>query len=110
MAWSFCSGVAMSTEPTTGAVQRYLQALAGDQPAEPIVCAQLDRSVRRLQVPCGNFLNRRLPLPPLDLQHDDLLGTVVEQLLKELRTVRPQTVRQFFDLVFSGCRATRARD
>src|ERR1700758_5005868 len=48
----------MSTEQTTAAVQRYLEALAGDQPAEPIVRALLDRSVRRLQLLCQNLLYR----------------------------------------------------
>jgi RNA polymerase sigma-70 factor (ECF subfamily) len=92
----------MSSEQTTAAVQRYLNALAGDQPAEPIVRALLDRSVRRLQLLCGNLLYRqyrRLTLPPLNLQPDELLDAVVERLLKALRTVRPQTVRQFFALV-----------
>jgi hypothetical protein len=39
-----------------------------------------------------------LTLPPLNLQPDELLGAVVERLLKALREVRPQTVRQFFTL------------
>jgi RNA polymerase sigma factor (sigma-70 family) len=96
------SEIAMSTEHTTAAVQRYLQALAGDQPAEPIVRALLDRSVRRLQVLCGNLLYRqyrRLTLPPLNLQPDELLSAVVERLLKAMRTEHPPTVRQFFALV-----------
>ena len=92
----------MSSEHTTAAVQRYLNALAGDQPAEPIVRALLDRSVRRLHILCGTLLYRRyrrLTLPPLNLQPDELLDAVVERLLKAMRTVRPQTVRQFFALV-----------
>src|SRR6266513_2177969 len=92
----------MSAEHTPAAVQRYLNALAGDQPAEPIVRALLDRSVRRLQQLCGNLLYRqyrRLTLPPLNLQPDELLGAVVERLLKAMRTTRPETVRQFFALV-----------
>src|SRR6516162_7367073 len=92
----------MIAEPTTAAVQRYLDALAGDQPAEPIVRALLDRSVRRLQVLCGNMLYRkyrRLTLPPLNLQTDEMVSAVVERLLKAMRSVRPQTVRQFFALV-----------
>jgi RNA polymerase sigma-70 factor (ECF subfamily) len=92
----------MSTEHTTAAVQRYLKALAGDQPAEPIVRALLDRSVRRLQLLCGNLLYReyrRLTLPPLNLQPEELLSAVVERLLKAMREVHPQTVRQFFALV-----------
>jgi DNA-directed RNA polymerase specialized sigma24 family protein len=91
----------MSTEPTTAAVQRYLDALAGNQPAEPIVRALLDRSVRRLQLLCAHLLHRayrRFTLPPLNLQTDEVLDAVVERLLKALRSVRPQTVRQFFAL------------
>src|SRR5271166_1360229 len=92
----------MSMEHTTAAVRVYLNALAGDQPAEPIVRALLDRSVRRLQLLCGNLLYRkyrRLTLPPLNLQTDELVSAVVERLLKAMRSVRPQTVRQFFALV-----------
>src|ERR1700719_2531693 len=92
----------MDEEQTTAAVQRYLSALAGDQPAEPIVRALLDRAVRRLQLLCANLLHRkylRLTLPPLNLQPDELLSGVVERLLKAMRSVRPQTVRQFFALV-----------
>jgi RNA polymerase sigma factor (sigma-70 family) len=92
----------MTTEHTTAAVQRYLNALAGDQPAEPIVRALLDRSVRRLQLLCANLLYRqyrRLTLPPLNLQTEEMLGAVVERLLKAMRSTRPQNVRQFFGLV-----------
>jgi RNA polymerase sigma factor (sigma-70 family) len=92
----------MPEEQTTAAVQHYLNALAGDQPAEPIVRALLDRSVRRLQLLCGNLLHRkyrRLTLPPLNLQTDEMVSAVVERLLKAMRSVRPQNVRQFFALV-----------
>ena len=92
----------MSEEHTTGAVQRYLDALAGDQPAEPMVRALLDRAVRRLQLLCSNLLYRRyrrLTLPPLNLRPEELLDAVVERLLKAMHSVRPQTVRQFFALV-----------
>src|SRR6266436_1809318 len=92
----------MSEEHTTAAVQRYLNALAGDQPAEPIVRALLDRAVRRLHLLCANLLFRKYPrltLPPFNLQPDELLGAVVERLLKAMRSVHPQTVRQFFALV-----------
>src|SRR5262245_39040381 len=94
--------VVMSAEQTTAAVQRYLDALAGDQPAEPIVRALLDRSVRRLQVLCSNLLYRkyrRLTVPPVNMQPDEILDAVVERLLKAMRSVRPQTVGQFFALV-----------
>src|ERR1700733_7863755 len=92
----------MNSEHTTAAVQTYLNSLAGDQPAEPIVRALLDRAVRRLQLLCANLLHRkyrRLTLPPLNLQADELLSGVVERLLKAMRSVRPGTVRQFFALV-----------
>src|ERR1700694_2313974 len=36
--------------------------------------------------------------PPLNLQPDEMLGAVEERLLKAMRAVRPQTVRQFFAL------------
>ena len=91
----------MIEEQTTLAVQRYLDALAGDAPAEPIVRALLDRSVRRLQVLCANLLYRgypRLMQPPVNLQPDELLSAVIERLLKALRAARPQTVREFFAL------------
>ena len=91
----------MSEEQTTLAVQRYLNALSGDDPAEPIVRALLDRSVHRLQVLCANLLYRgypRLMQPPVNLKPDELLGAVVERLHKALRAARPETVRQFFAL------------
>ena len=94
---------AMNTEHTTLAVQRYLDALALDQqPSEPIVRALLDRSVRRLHALCRNLLfrqYRRLTLPPLNLEPDELLSAVVERLMKAMRSQRPPTVRRFFGLV-----------
>jgi RNA polymerase sigma factor (sigma-70 family) len=86
---------------TTASVQRYLDALAGDGPAEPIVRELLERSVRRLQKLCANLLHRRysrLMQPPLNLEGDEMLGAVVERLLKALRATRPTTVRGFFAL------------
>ena len=91
----------MPEEQTTAAVQRYLDELAGDTPAEPIVRALLDRAVRRLHQLCVTLLYRaypRLTRPPLNLQADEMLGAVVERLLKALREARPATVRQFFAL------------
>jgi RNA polymerase sigma-70 factor (ECF subfamily) len=92
---------AMNEERTTAVVQRYLDELAGDSPAEPIVRALLDRAVRRLHLLCATLLYRsypRLTHPPLNLQTDELLGAVAERLLKAMREVRPPTVRQFFAL------------
>ncbi len=90
---------AMSEEHTTAVIQRYLDELDGDSPAEPIVRALLDRAVRRLHLLCATLLHRsypRLTQPPLNLQADELLGAVAERLLKALRDVRPGTVRQLF--------------
>src|SRR5207253_8549294 len=67
-----------------------------------VVRALLDRAVLRLEQLCGNLLRRsypRLTQPPLNLTADGMLGAVVERLLKAMRSVRPQTVRQFFALV-----------
>jgi RNA polymerase sigma-70 factor (ECF subfamily) len=92
---------AMNEEHTTAVVQRYLDELAGDSPAEPLVRALLDRAVRRLHLLCATLLHRsypRLAQPPLNLQADELLGAVAERLLKALRQARPQNVRQLFAL------------
>jgi RNA polymerase sigma-70 factor (ECF subfamily) len=91
----------MSEGDTTAVVQRYLDELAGDSPAEPLVRALLDRAVGRLHLLCATLLYRsypRLTQPPLNLQADELLGAVAERLIKALREARPQNVRQFFAL------------
>jgi RNA polymerase sigma-70 factor (ECF subfamily) len=91
----------MIAEATTVVIQRYLNELDGDEPAEPIVRGLLDRAVRRLHLLCTNVLHRkyrRLTLPPLNLQSDELVDAVVERLLKAMRSVRPHNVRQFFAL------------
>jgi hypothetical protein len=92
----------MTSEPGTAVVRRYLEALAGDQFAEPIVLVLLDRCVRRLQLLCGNLLYRqyrRLTLPPMNLHPDSMLSAVVERLLKAVAVARPRTVRQSFALL-----------
>ena len=91
----------MSEEATTAVVQQYLDELAGESQAEPVVRALLDRAVRRLHHLCAALLHRsypRLTRPPLNLDADEMLGAVVERLLKALREARPTTVRQFFSL------------
>jgi hypothetical protein len=91
----------MEAERTTAVVQRYLDELGGERPDESVIQALLDRAVRRLHQLCASLLHRaypRLTRPPLNLQSDEMLGAVVERLLKALRDVRPGTVRQFFAL------------
>jgi len=91
----------MNEENTTVVVQHYLDELAGDTPSESAVRALLDQSVRRLHQLCAAMLYRsypRLTRSPLNLRAEEMLGAVVERLLKALREVRPRTVREFFAL------------
>jgi RNA polymerase sigma-70 factor (ECF subfamily) len=94
----------MAEEHTTVVVQRYLNELAGisgDAPAEPVIRALIELSVDRLRLLCSTLLLRsypRLTRPPLNLEADELLSSVVDRLLKALREVRPTTVRHFFAL------------
>jgi RNA polymerase sigma-70 factor (ECF subfamily) len=88
-------------ENTTAIVQRCLDELTGEAPAEPVVRPLLDRAFLRLQRFCATLLHHdypRLTHPPLNLQTDELLSAVVERLLKALREARPRTVREFFAL------------
>ena len=92
----------MNKESTTAVVQRCLIALSGDSPVEPIIRDMLGRSARRLERLCDNLLHRhypRLTRPPSNLETSDMVGNLVEGLLKAMDTVRPQTVRQFFAMV-----------
>ena len=89
----------MAGESTTVIVQRYLDELAGDAPADAVVRSLLDVAVRRLHQLCATILHRgypRLTRPPLNVQSDEMLSAVVERLLKALRDARPATVREFF--------------
>lgn len=91
----------MTEDRTSFAVQRYLVELAGDAPTHPVVRALLDRAARRLHRRCASVLHRgyaRLTRPPHNVQTDEILGAVVERLLKALREARPTSVRQFFSL------------
>jgi RNA polymerase sigma-70 factor (ECF subfamily) len=91
----------MGDEHTSAVVQRYLDQLAGDAPAELVVRDLLGRAVRRLHHLCTMLLHRsypRLTRPPLSLQSGEMLSAVVERLLKALREARPANVRQFFAL------------
>ncbi len=86
---------------TTAIVQRYLGELTGEVPVEPVIRILLDRAVFRLRRLCATLLHHdypRLARPPLNLLTDELLGAVVERLIKALREARPRTVREFFAL------------
>jgi RNA polymerase sigma factor (sigma-70 family) len=92
----------MSQEPTTVIVQRYLNALGEGPDREAIIRDLLERAVNRLRILCGGLLHRsypRLTHPPLNVCTDEVLGGVVERLLKALRKVQPETVREFWALV-----------
>jgi RNA polymerase sigma-70 factor (ECF subfamily) len=91
----------MHEENTTAILQRHLDELTSEAPAEPVVRPLLDRAFVRLQRLCATLLHHdypRLTHPPLNLQTDELLSAVVERLLKALREARPRTVREFFAL------------
>ncbi|HEX4797615.1 MAG TPA: sigma-70 family RNA polymerase sigma factor [Humisphaera sp.] len=94
----------MATDQTTAVVQRFLNQLgeiSGNSPAEPIVRDLIASSVNRLHGLCASMLFRsypRLTQPPLNLQSEELLSSVVERMLKAMRETRPGTVRQFFAL------------
>ena len=96
--------ILMDEANTTAAVQRYLGELTGariDSPEGPVIRSLLARSVDRLSMLCAVQLHRsypRLTRPPLNLQSEELLGAVVERMLKALKNARPQHVRQFFAL------------
>lgn len=89
----------MNEERTTAVIQRYLDELQGDTAAEPIIRELLERAVHRLRQLCGALLHRsypRLTHPPLNLETDELVGSVVAGLMTALQKIQPQTVRQFF--------------
>ena len=91
----------MPEENTTVIVQRYLDELIGEAPAESVIRPLLDRAFLRLQRFCATLLHHdypRLTHPPLNLQTDELLSAVAARMLRALREARPQTVREFFAL------------
>jgi RNA polymerase sigma-70 factor (ECF subfamily) len=85
-------------------VQRYLDLLVDERQgsaADPIVRDLLASAVNRLHFLCASMLYRRYPRltrPPLNLDAAEMLGAVVERLLKAMREARPGNVRQFFAL------------
>ena len=97
-----CRATRIMPDRTTAVVQRYLDALAGDTPAEPLIRALLDRAVGRLELLCADMLYRsyprltRPPLQPGDGRAARRRGRAAAQ--GACATVRPRTVRQFFAL------------
>ena len=88
-------------ERTTLAVQALLDELVDGAPSAQVVRALLDRSAERLHRLCSTLLLRsypRLTGPPVNLRSEELLSAVAERLLKAMREVRPENVRQFFGL------------
>jgi RNA polymerase sigma factor (sigma-70 family) len=94
----------MNPDRTTFVVQKYLDELAGAEAgsdAELVISALLGRAARRLERLCATLLYRsypRLAQPPLGLEAEEMLGAVVERLLRALRETRPASVRGFFAL------------
>ena len=94
----------MKPSDTTAAVQLYVDELKGHSrsvSAAPVVRELLAGAAERLHTLCTSLLYRsypRLARPPVNLRSDDLLGAVVECLIKALRDARPGNVRQFFAL------------
>ena len=94
----------MGATRTTAAVQRYLDELrsypeAAETPQ--VVRELLGRSAMRLHLLCTAMLRRsypRLARPPLNLTADEMVGAIVERLIKALREARPANVREFFGL------------
>jgi RNA polymerase sigma-70 factor (ECF subfamily) len=81
----------MDKDRRTFVVQKYLDERAGAEAgadAELLISALLGRATRRLQLLCASLLYRsypRLARPPLGLEAEEMLGAVVERLLRALR-------------------------
>lgn len=91
----------MAPDPTSTIIQRYLDAIPGDESAEPAIRDLLERAVDRLRLLCATLLHKsypRLTKAPVNLETDDLLDGVVAGLLTAMRSTRPPTVRRFFAL------------
>lgn len=91
----------MDEARTTVIIQRYLDALAENPIDEPMVRDLLENAAHRLRLICATFLYKsypRLTQSPVNLETDELLGSVVLRLMTALRSTRPTTVRHFFSL------------
>src|SRR5262249_32947962 len=94
----------MDANRTTAVIQGYLDELAGVRGGaggEPAGRPLLRAAARGLHELCATLLYRsypRLARGPINLQSDEMLGAVVERLIKAMRKARPGNVRQFFQI------------
>lgn len=93
----------MSTASTTHAVQGLLDELAasGTVAGDGVVRDIIARSASRLHLLCARLLHHdypRLTREPAYLDSEDVLGGVVERLIRAMSKERPTTVRGFFGL------------
>ena len=76
------------------------------RPPTPSSGRCLDRAAGRLEMLCAGMLYNsypRLTGPPLNLERDELLGAVVERLLKALRKSTPEPCVSFSHSPTSTC-------
>jgi RNA polymerase sigma-70 factor (ECF subfamily) len=101
---------AIDSDPVDVAVERCLERLARateEAEARQTVRELLGAAAGRILSLCRSTLRRRYPRltrGPLNVQPEELLGAVVERLIKALRTVRPAGVREFFALAMTHVR------
>jgi RNA polymerase sigma factor (sigma-70 family) len=94
----------MGMTRTSVAVQSYLDELRAHPEmtdAPQVVRDLIGRSATRLHLLCTSMIRRsypRLARPPLNLSAEEMLGCVVERLIKAMRESRPASVREFFGL------------
>jgi RNA polymerase sigma factor (sigma-70 family) len=95
------------TDVTVGQCLERLALATEEANARRIVRELLAAAADRILSLCGSTLSRRYPRltkGPLNLQPEELLGAVVERLIKALRTVRPAGVSEFFALTMKHVR------
>ena len=100
----------MDTEDTNTAIQGCLNRLADaadNSDTHQIVRELLSVAAGPILSLCGSTLNRRYPRlakGPFNVEPDDLVGAVVERLIKAMRNVRPAQVNEFFALTMKHIR------
>lgn len=100
----------MDTGDTNAVIQGCLNRLAGaadDSDTRQIVRELLSVAAGPIQLLCGSTLSRyypRLAKSPFNVEPDDLVGAIVERLIKAMRNVRPAQVCEFFALTMKHIR------